>query len=622
MSIVAAPPAPPSARARSGAAADPRRVEKARGIFLALAKHIGAKTIYAENSPMVAKFGEALQKAVRAFFQDEKELRLTIEQYRITWCDETVYDNRDKKESIAFLLFKDGVGELTFQSEIEPEELERFVDLIRNHISSASVHDDIVDKLWQAEFAHLSYRVFDEAADAAKGEGQSADNDSGEQRLRLDDHPSLASGAQPARGNSGVLERSAESLGKHLMAVVEREHPGCSPREREHHLQQLQERLFTLNADELASLRASFTSIREKDKLLWLLHAMLDFTRATNPAPVAGDVLDIVHRLVRSIAEEGDVPTLIELLGIQKSLATGPALGPGFESLPQRIKRELTNTAFLLALGKKVGRSGKGAREILEYFQSIGTNAVPAMREILASSSDASIHAKTCDAIVSVARDYIESVVEDLRPDHPLEARDAVYMLRQCVTREVPPVLQKYLSHPDARVRGGVVEYLAEIGTDEAAALLCKLLADADASVRVRTLAAVENLPNPSIVAAVTSMCFEQDTTPKGMEELQRLFRAVGKLAGADVLPRVLRMAGARSLFAMGGRARQDKLLAISALRYIPGPEARAALEKLADDANDLVKKVAQHALKAHDGNGAPDDQEAAVAAGVGGTNV
>lgn len=622
MSIVAASPASPSARARSGAAADPRRVENVRGIFLALAKHIGAKTIYAENSPMVAKFGEALQKAVRAFFEDEKELRLTIEQYRITWCDETVYDNRDKKESIAFLLFKDGVGELTIQSEIEPEELERFVDLVKNHICSASAHDDIVDKLWQAEFAHLSYRVFDEAVDAAKGDGRGADNDSGEQRLRLDDHPSLASGAQPARGNSGVLERSAESLGAHLMAVVERAHPGAGARDRERLLQELQERLFTLNPDELASLRAGFVSMRDRDKLLWLLRSMLDFTRANNPAPVAGDVLDIIHRLVRSIAEEGDVPTLIELLKIQQTLATDPALGPRFESLPQRIKRELTNTAFLLALGKKVGRSGKGAREILEYFQSIGTNAVPAMREILASSSDAAIHAKTCDAIVSVARDYIESVVDDLRPDNLLEAQDAVYMLRQCITREVPSVLRKYLSHPDARVRGGVVEYLAEIGTDEAAALLCTLLADADAGVRIRTIAAVENLPHPSIVAAVTSMCFDQDSTSRSMEELQRLFRAVGKLAGADVLPRILRMAGARSLFSMGGRARQDKLLAISALRYIRAPEARAALEKLAGDGNDLVKNVALHALKAHDGNGAPDDQEAAVAAGTGGADV
>lgn len=620
MSIVAAPPAPPSARARSGAAADPRRVEKARGIFLALAKHIGAKTIYAENSPMVAKFGEALQKAVRAFFQDEKELRLTIEQYRITWCDETVYDNRDKKESIAFLLFKDGVGELTFQAEIEPEELERFVDLVRNHIGSASAHDDIVDKLWQAEFAHISYRVFDEAAEAAKGEGQGADNDAGERRLRLDDHPNLASGAQPARGNSAMLDRSTESLGAHLLAIVERDHPGASERDRERHLQQLQERLFTLSAEEHASLRASFAAVRDRDKLLWLLQAMLDFTRAANPASTAGDVLEIIHRLVRSIAEEGDVPMLIELLGIQKKLATGPVLGPGLETLPQRMQRELTNTAFLLALGKKVGRSGKGAREILEYFRSIGNNAVPAMREILASSGDASIHAKTCDAIVSVARDYIESVVDDLSPDNPLEARDAIYLLRQCIARDVPAVLQKYLSHPDARVRGGVVEYLAAIGTDEAAALLCRLLADPDADVRVRTIAAVEGFSHPSIVAAVTAMCFEQDTSAKNLEELQRLFRAVGKLAGTDVLPRLLRMTGTRSLFSMGGRARQDKLLAISALRYIRTPEARAALEKLAGDGNGIVKSRAQHALATFDGQEESDDPKP-PASGAGGTN-
>jgi len=187
--------APNSPRERESAGADPRRLEKVRSIFVSLAKYLNAKTIYAGNSPIVGKFGDAFRQALHVFFRDEKELSLTIEQYQIKWRGETVYDNREKKESLAFLLYKDGVGEIIFQAGVNPDELEKFVDLIRNEICCPSPHLDIVGKLWQSEFANISYRVFDECADGTPGEGRGPGSDSSEQQLRVNDHPNAAAGA-------------------------------------------------------------------------------------------------------------------------------------------------------------------------------------------------------------------------------------------------------------------------------------------------------------------------------------------------------------------------------------------------------------------------------------------
>ena len=348
---------------------------------------------------------------------------------------------------------------------------------------------------------------------------------------------------------------------------------------------------------------------------------MLDFTRTNYPASVAGDVLEIINRIVHAIAEEADIPSLVALLEIQKTIADGGEPAAGFESLPQRIRYELTNTSFLVALGKKVGRSRKDVHEIMEYFKSIGNNAVPALREILASSNDPAIHAEAREALLVIARDYIMPIIEDLKPDNSLEAMDAIYLLRQCATAEVPAVIEKFLASPDPRVRVSAAECLAQIGTEEAAELLCRLFADGDKDVRIGSLAAVEELGSPSIVSKVTSMCFDEDLTAKSMDELERLFRTAGKLAGASILPRLQRMAASRGLFPMGGgRVRQNKLLAVTALRFIPEQESRKTLNKLAGDGDKLVKSKAQHALNLQDEQGEARSPEAAPAA-AGGEN-
>ena len=162
--------------------------------FVSLSKFLNAKTIYAGNSPMVGKFGEAFYKALQAFFQDEKELLLTVEQYQIKWRGETVYDNRERNESIAFLFYKDGVGEIIIQAAAKNDELEQFVDLIKNEISCTSSQGDIVSKLWQSEFANISYRVFDECADGKVRRGT---------RLR-----------KRVRGTAAPRRRSCERVGR------------------------------------------------------------------------------------------------------------------------------------------------------------------------------------------------------------------------------------------------------------------------------------------------------------------------------------------------------------------------------------------------------------------------
>ncbi|MBI4720673.1 MAG: hypothetical protein HY770_05550, partial [Chitinivibrionia bacterium] len=201
-----------------------RNIEKVRAIFSALAKYINAKTIYASNNPTVAHFAEAFREAFRSYFEDEKELLLAVEQYQLKWRDEVVYRNTEKVDSLAFLLYKDGIGEVTIHSSVKQEELDQLADLIKNEIYNPSAHLDIVGRLWQLQFTNIFYRVFDDSADGATGDGKGSGAESREGALHAGDHPEAPGGADdepPGARSDGTLE----PLYDYLLDIIEHTHP-------------------------------------------------------------------------------------------------------------------------------------------------------------------------------------------------------------------------------------------------------------------------------------------------------------------------------------------------------------------------------------------------------------
>jgi hypothetical protein len=590
---------PETARSQDSVARNLRNLEKVRAIFSALAKYINTKTIYTSNNPNVKKFANALYEAVRSYFEDEKELTLTVEQYQLRWRDQSVYDNTNKTDSIAFLLYKDGVGEIIFQSSLKPDELELFVDIIQNEICNPSAHLDIVGKLWQSQFANIFYRVFDESAEGASGDGKGSGGASREQPLIVNDHPHVPDGDSGGGNSSAQRDENLESLGTFLRDLIEQAHPDATAVQKEEQLQNILESFFTASSEELKLWKSEYSALMERDRLFWLFNIMLDFTQEHSMPSVIRDILDIIERLVRYMKEEAHIPTLIALLDIQRNMARSKAVAPDFQSLPGRIKEELTNNTFLLALGKTTPKSSRNVHDIVRYFQMVGTDAIPGLCELLASSKDLSIHKEACDVLIDVTGDGLLTIINGLNIDNPFEARDAVYLLPRGVKNEIPPIVRRLVTSSDLHVREQVIEYLPCVGNEEAALMLAGLLEDQDAGIRMKTLSAIEEFKNPMLINKVTALCFSEDNTSRSTDEMERLFKTVGKLAGESSLPAIGQMIKRKGWMPFGrGRDKQSKLLAITALRYIPGAESLNLLRELANDGDNLVKTKALFMLR------------------------
>lgn len=582
--------------ASESAPKDLRNLEKVRAIFAALSKYIHAKTIYAANNPNVVKFAETFYESYRILFEHEKELVLTIEQYQIKWNEEVVYNNNEKSASIAFLLFKDGVGEITFYSTVKPTELDQFVDLIKNEIYNPSAHLDVVSRLWQAEFKDIHYRVFDESTDGAAGEGGGAGSDSREQPLRANDHRNTENDSD---GRPAQTYNPFQSLGAYLSGIVTHSCPDSSDQKKEEFLQSTLDSIFKVSAGELDSWRDEYFEVNNQDKLLWLLDVMVDFTQVHSTPAVTRDIMDIIDRVVRYIIGEAKIPSLVALLDIQKKISRSSTTFHEFQILPERIYRELTNNAFLLLLGKSTSSSREEARDALRFFLLLGKVAAPGICGLLKNSKDPLIHKEACDALISIIGDDIMPIIDDFNMESPSEARDAVYLLWNVLPGEVPPLIKEIMASPDSQVRTQALDLLMRAGTDEAAILLCRLMEDEDTGVRIKAFTTAENVAHPTVVSKLSGMCFDGDTSTRSIDELERMFRAIGTIAGEKALALLARMTRKKGWIPLGrGRNKQDKLLAITALKQIPGKKSLELLKELSHDRDSLVRTKALYALK------------------------
>ncbi len=188
--------------------------DKVRAVFNCLSKLVLGKKIYARNNPTLIKFAEEFRAALDAFFEDEEVLVVSIDKHEIRWNDHVVYANDKRDESIAFILYKDGIGELSIANSVTPDEIEKFVDLVKDAVRAAWQDEDIVTQLWKTDLEHITYRVLDEYLVGEFGEGRRGDKESELASLETEDHPDAPSFRRKRKSirQRGGARRTARQL--------------------------------------------------------------------------------------------------------------------------------------------------------------------------------------------------------------------------------------------------------------------------------------------------------------------------------------------------------------------------------------------------------------------------
>ena len=595
----------------------PDHVAASEQVLKALTKLVAGRKIYAANNPRLEQFRHEVGTAMRRFFEFEDDLVLAIDQFTIRWSEHVVYENPRREESLAFLLYKDGVGELTFRPKSVGEEVERLVEMLADELHSLGGDEDIVTRLWNANFTHISYRVLDDYLDQQFGSG--ATDASNEVRSdETSDHPELLPNQAGFADKGRVVVDKASALTSidvYLRGVMTQHHHDDDDANREALYQRMLRTSFNVTGEESALYRDELSRERGDDGVASFTESMLCFTLLTDLTAVR-DVIAVVERLIEYALHEKSAVTLERILRMVREFRERGDLTDTAKQFCDKALARLCDPALVASFLE--GADGETRADAgVAYAKAVGAPALDALVRTLHRASGTLVHKRICDAILAIAGDSPQTVmdiIDKLDVDRPEEAIDAVYLAKANSVRALTPRLRELVFYPDARVKLEMLGIVAADNDEDATQLLLQSLDDLDKRVRIRVLDALASRRDMKVRERVTELAFGKEFAEKAPEEQEAIFKTLGSVGDARTLDHLRALLEKRKLINLS-KGNDSKLLAIRALERLRERGALDVLTRLCEDPSDQVRSRAQRAkehLQATLSGGTPRGGEAA----------
>ncbi len=566
------------------------RVEK---ILVAMAKLIHGKKLYSENNPRLAEFARALEQAVEQFFKFNDVLVLTVDKSELLWEGHVVYSNEKREESIAFVLYKDGVGELSIDRQALGPELNLLLRILSDEYHNRSMHEDVVTKFWNADFEHISYRVIDDYLNVDVG-GEMFDQEP--ETPPSDDHEELT----PTLKDKGriIIQKQdpLEPIANYLQTIASGDGRLNSADDAEVQFQQMMESLFGVSQDEVDTLHRELESERADDQLVAFFENLFVFLSMGENQTAIRDVAGVLLRIGEYVVDEARPKSLGRCLRLVDDYGKRDGLLPEAQDAVTKLTNSFRNPGLVQTLGDRISGWNDETEEILDYLAAIGEPATDSLLRVIHNESGTRLHKAVCDTCCDIHSDDISRVVDQLDIDQPHVAADAVYMLNRAGVTELSPRIQELLYFPDTQLKEQMVELLARSENPVAIEMLISVLPDDDRFIREKALAALASRAEPRVRDHLTELALGADRGEVPFEDSEPVFKALGRVGDTSTVSALRQLVSKRSIM-QRARSRENKLLAIRALENICNPESINLLEQLSQDSHDAVRERAQRGL-------------------------
>ena len=138
--------------------ADPAAVSAIESLMQVFLKGLRASQLYLPNNPVYQKAIENLRAAFEPVWEHNSEVDLRVTESELLWDAAPVLKQEEKTESVAWLLFKDGVRTVSLSPGVEDEEILRLLQTLNKARGlPADAADDLLTLLWEQDFQYIRY---------------------------------------------------------------------------------------------------------------------------------------------------------------------------------------------------------------------------------------------------------------------------------------------------------------------------------------------------------------------------------------------------------------------------------------------------------------------------------
>lgn len=549
---------------------DEEEVNSAREIIQNLTKTIKTQKIYLPNNPIHQKFTAQFLQLFQVHLKKFGILRLRIKRFELKCSGQTVYENTERLESIAFKLFVDGLRELSFQSGLEKEEITYFLDVLGRDELKAGADDDIVTLLWERHFSHIQYVVVDDLA----GELDEIDN------LK-------------------EIKREAPSP-KQLQAVYQQEAPVAPSTLVPKGIEIPSLHIFKLTQEEINSIKRELRWEEEIDIVSELLDMLFDILRVERSADVFSEVLEIIDNILQQLMFRGDFSYAKKILVFfHEMIDTPPDLESPHRLLVQEALTRAGESERILKLAPVLNRLSSDQVGTLRAFLLLLTQEVVSpMIELLAEVNTMKARRVLCDILAELGKKDYVALVDKLNDDRWYLVRNLIYILGKMQDERTTSHLRQFVNHYEVKVRKEVIHVLDTLEHQSATSLLLEFLPDPDLSNRVYTIKCIAKKKIKAGMPQLLKMMHAEDFDEKALYEKKEIYTAYACLGGDAVIPEIARSFNTTWSLFRNIHAEERGLCATAALKRLASPASAEALRKGSQSKNKAIREACEIALR------------------------
>ena len=558
--------------------AESRKIAGVRELVRLLVKTQKAQRLYDSKNAVSERLELDLFERLSAFVSEEAEVQLTVLESQLRCEDEVVFESPDRTDSLAFLLYRDGIRRLSFSPGLELEELRAFLRCLNRVALLTNDQDDLVTLLWEQDFHSIRYFAIEELAQ-------------NESYPRLSDQ--LATGELQEGGGAGSPAQAVSLDLKQPVTTV----PVEACRLESGEIEAMQKEL-------LLEERAPFRQLVSELALELVL--LEDGEEAQGE--ISGEIVEIADRLIT----DGDVADLVGMHEHIDGLVTMVFRGaPAAQNLSSELTRALAESGRFERLMEKIEIVHAPKPEALTVFLGrLGPAASSSLLEWMGRFSSPPYRRAVTAALrflenggLSVLREGLPAGPPPADPQERLRhrqlVREVVHALSRHSSEEALPLLEQLLSSPDPETRRE--SFLAASRYPEARVLsLCLArLMDSDPEVRTAALDTLVKRGRAELGLQILESSLASERFERvALLEKRRLFSAVAKLSGESALDSFQKLLIAREGHWFGKQKDREFAEAVAhGIRMVGGARAKRILEDGSQNGSKLARAACMREL-------------------------
>ena len=552
----------------------------ARDLTGAFIKAIKAFRFYPPDNPTLKGFRDQLLKKFQFFLNKYQSFEIQVGEYDLSFKGKVLYENRDVKTSIAFLIYKDGLREIRFMKGLEEWEVQGIIDIFKQSEHINQLEDDIVTLMWEKDFIHISFVATDEFLE----ETPIVIPDNVEQfRKNLIFKP-IAHHVEVDLAEEGAEE--GVNLDDLLTQVIEEPLPFVSDR-----------RVYFLTPDEVEGLRKEVEGETDPTFVFNIMDILFEVLALEKEQGPYQDAVNILFKVLDAFLTLGDFTKAADLLKrVYIILKTYDLQDWQIESI-RKIIVEAGEEVRIDRIGRVLEREEGRLEDVNAYLSLLQKNDIKPLIKFLGELKNSKTRRVFCDALSEIGRNAIEVFTPFVEDRRWFLVRNIIYILGRIGKEQSLPYIQRALNHEDLRVKREAIQALGLIGGQKAIGLLVRALTDND--VRVRCMAAI-NLGKGGKKAGLIPLLEvvqSKDFYKRESVEIKAFFSAIGMVGSNEAIPVLQQLLERKSWF---GRGKMDEIRmeAANAMAMVGTSEAKAILEEGKNSKDEFIRDACTQALK------------------------